>query len=67
MPDVGLTPRQREVMDALVGGATTDRAVSQKTGISILTVRTHMAAIRRRTDIHDRAELIRWWREEGSR
>jgi two-component system response regulator NreC len=52
-----LTPREREVLQ-LIGEGHTNQEIAEILAISVKTVETHRAQLRRKLDIHDRAGLI---------
>jgi DNA-binding NarL/FixJ family response regulator len=56
---VRLTPRQREILQLIAEGHTT-QAIAQTLNISVKTVETHRAQLMERLDIHDVAGLVRY-------
>jgi DNA-binding NarL/FixJ family response regulator len=54
-----LTPRQREVLQLVAEGCTT-QDIAHRLGISVKTVESHRAQIMDRLDIHDIAGLVRY-------
>lgn len=54
-----LSPRQREILKAIVIGRTT-KQIAYDLGLSIKTIETHRAQIMERLDIHDVAGLVRF-------
>jgi DNA-binding NarL/FixJ family response regulator len=54
-----LTPRQREILQLLAEGNST-QSIAQKLNISAKTVETHRAQLMDRLDIHDLAGLVRY-------
>lgn len=54
-----LTPRQREVLQLIAEGHTTQE-MAQTLGIGVKTVETHRAQLMERLDIHDIAGLVRY-------
>jgi len=54
-----LTPRQREVLQLIAEGHTT-QGIAHQLGISVKTVETHRAQLMERLDIHDIAGLVRY-------
>ena len=54
---VKLTPRERDVVTRLVGGAST-RDISKAMGLTISTVNTYMKRIFAKLDVHTRIELV---------
>ncbi len=56
---VRLTPRQREILQLIAEGNTT-QAIAQTLSISVKTVETHRAQLMERLNIHDVAGLVRY-------
>lgn len=54
-----LTPRQREVLQLIAAGHTS-QTIAGTLGISVKTVETHRAQIMERLDIHDLAGLVHY-------
>jgi len=54
-----LSPRQREILKAVVSGRTT-KQIAYDLGLSIKTIETHRAQIMDRLDIHDVVGLVRF-------
>jgi DNA-binding NarL/FixJ family response regulator len=54
-----LTVREREIL-GLVGRGLTDREIAERLALSIRTVQNHLAAVRRKTGLRRRAELVSW-------
>jgi DNA-binding CsgD family transcriptional regulator len=54
--DFGLTPREAEVADMLVTGMS-DEEICEKLGFSKPTLRSHISAIFRKTDVNRRSRL----------
>ncbi len=54
-----LSPRQREILKAIVSGRTT-KQIAYDLGLSIKTIETHRAQIMHRLDIHDVVGLVRF-------
>jgi len=54
-----LTPRQREILQMIAGGATT-RDMARRLKLSVKTVDTHRTQLMDRLDIHDIAGLVRY-------
>lgn len=52
-----LTPREREVVLLLVGGAST-RKIASKTGLTVATVHTYLKRIYPKMGVHSRVELV---------
>ncbi|HLF09064.1 MAG TPA: helix-turn-helix transcriptional regulator [Dehalococcoidia bacterium] len=63
----GITPRQEQVLDLLVDGAS-DKQIGRALGISARTVETHVRTLRLKTGTPNRAALAAWWavRRESS-
>lgn len=59
-----LTPREREVLQ-LIGEGYTNSEIARRLSISVKTVETHRAQLRRKLNIHDRAGLIRYAIRKG--
>lgn len=59
-----LTPRQREVLQLIAEGRST-QDIAHKLSISVKTVETHRAQLMQRLDIHDIAGLVRYAIREG--
>jgi DNA-binding NarL/FixJ family response regulator len=59
-----LTPRQREVLQLIAEGYST-QDIAQTLNISVKTVETHRAQLMQRLDIHDIAGLVRYAIREG--
>lgn len=57
-PDLDLSPREREILDGLVGGETY-ATLAEKHFISPHTVRTHIKNIYRKLHVQSRAEAVR--------
>ena len=60
MPDAGLTPREREVVE-LVAHGLEDREIAARLLMSVHTVRTHLRHVRAKTGPTNRVELARLW------
>jgi DNA-binding NarL/FixJ family response regulator len=58
-PHPPLTPRQREILQRIAEGHTT-QAIAHQLGISVKTVETHRAQLMERLQIHDLAGLVRY-------
>ena len=56
----GITPRQEQVLDLLVDGAS-DKQIGRALGISARTVETHVRTLRLKTGTPNRAALAAWW------
>jgi DNA-binding NarL/FixJ family response regulator len=54
-----LTPRQREILQLIAEGATT-QDIAQTLKVSVKTVETHRAQLMDRLDLHDVASLVRY-------
>jgi len=59
-----LTPREREVLQ-LIGEGHTNQEIADILAISVKTVETHRAQLRRKLNIHDRAGLIHYAIRKG--
>ncbi len=59
-----LTPRQREVLQLVAEGHTTQE-IARMMGLSVKTVETHRTQLMERLDIHDIAGLVRYAVREG--
>lgn len=62
--DLGLTPREHEVLRCLVGGQSY-KQVAGELEISIGTVRTHIKRLYRKLDVHSVAEAVSRALREG--
>ena len=58
-PFAALTPRQREVLQLIAEGHTTQE-IALRLGVSAKTIETHRAQMMERLDIHDIAGLVRY-------
>ncbi len=56
---VRLTPRQREILQLIAEGNTT-QAIAKTLNVSVKTVETHRAQLMERLGIHDVAGLVRY-------
>ncbi len=54
-----LTPRERDILDALAEGLSS-KQIAQRTGLSVRTVETHRLNIKRKLEIEGQAELIKF-------
>ncbi|HYR57613.1 MAG TPA: response regulator transcription factor [Chthoniobacteraceae bacterium] len=63
-PAVGLTPREREVLQLLAEG-NNNREVAERLGCSVKTIETHRARIIRKLGVGSLAELVRYALREG--
>lgn len=63
-PFAQLTPRQREVLQLIAEGHTSQQ-IAHRLGLSIKTVETHRLQLMQRLDIHDIAGLVRYAIREG--
>lgn len=59
------TPRQVEVLWALVQTNGTRTAMADRLGISTGTVEVHLGTLMRELDLHTRVEVAVWWLEVG--
>ena len=57
--DVGLPPRQAEVLRCVLGGMG-DKQIAQAAGISVNSVRDHLTRLFHKFGVNDRVELIFW-------
>lgn len=54
-----LTPRERDILDALAEGLSS-KQIAQRHGLSVRTVETHRLNLKRKLDIDGQAELIKY-------
>ncbi|WP_233805017.1 response regulator [Paraburkholderia sp. HP33-1] len=54
-----LTPRERDILDALAEGLSS-KQIAQRTDLSVRTVETHRLNLKRKLDIEGQAELIKF-------
>ena len=54
-----LTPRERDILDALAEGLSS-KQIAQQHGLSVRTVETHRLNLKRKLDIEGQAELIKF-------
>ncbi|MFC5430947.1 response regulator [Paraburkholderia denitrificans] len=54
-----LTPRERDILDALAEGLSS-KQIAQRAGLSVRTVETHRLNLKRKLDIEGQAELIKF-------
>ncbi len=54
-----LTPRKRDILDALAQGLSS-KQIAQQHGLSVRTVETHRLNMKRKLDIDSQAELIKF-------
>ena len=54
-----LTPRERDILDALAEGLSS-KQIAQQTGLSVRTVETHRLNLKRKLEIEGQAELIKF-------
>jgi two-component system, NarL family, nitrate/nitrite response regulator NarL len=54
-----LTPRERDILDALAEGLSS-KQIAQREGLSVRTVETHRLNLKRKLDIEGQAELIKF-------
>jgi len=57
---VALTPREVEVLEALMTGATAIQ-VAEGLGITFHTARAHIKHLYLKAGVGNRVELVRWW------
>ena len=62
--DRPLSPRQRQVLDLLADGAGPS-AIAARLGLSLPTVRNHIAAVLHRLDCHSQLEAVATARRRG--
>lgn len=53
-----LTPREREIVELMKAGRTSDKELATRLGISHWTARSHVAALREKLGVGSRAEVI---------
>ena len=58
-----VTPRERQIIEALVRGATA-RELAEELRLSFHTVRTHVRNIYAKLGVANRIELLRWQQQE---
>lgn len=56
-PVVKLTPREREIIDAILGAAS-NRAIAQRLGISEQSVKNRLTSVYKKLGVGNRVELI---------
>jgi two-component system nitrate/nitrite response regulator NarL len=61
-----LTPRERDILDALAEGLSS-KQIAQRNGLSVRTVETHRLNLKRKLDIDGQAELIKFAVEHRSK
>ena len=54
-----LTPRERDILDALADGLSS-KVIAQRSGLSVRTVETHRQNLKRKLEIEGQAELIKF-------
>ena len=59
-----LTPRERDVLDALCEGLA-DKEIARTLGVALSTVRNHVATIYGKLDVHSRGAVVLWARNHG--
>ncbi|WP_052214129.1 helix-turn-helix transcriptional regulator [Belnapia sp. F-4-1] len=59
-----ISGRRREVLGLVCEGLD-NHAIARRLGLSLATVRNHVNALYARTDVHSRAALVVWAREQG--
>jgi DNA-binding NarL/FixJ family response regulator len=62
--DIGLTPREREILSLVAEGGT-NRDVAQRLWVTEQTVKFHLANIFRKLDVTNRTQASRWAHEHG--
>ncbi|APR38259.1 response regulator [Paraburkholderia sp. SOS3] len=65
-PLARLTPRERDILDALAEGLSS-KQIAQRNGLSVRTVETHRLNLKRKLDIDGQAELIKFAVEHRSK
>jgi two-component system, NarL family, nitrate/nitrite response regulator NarL len=65
-PLARLTPRERDILDALAQGLSS-KQIAQRNGLSVRTVETHRLNLKRKLDIDGQAELIKFAVEHRSK
>ena len=63
-PDA-LTDREREVLELMVQGTTSNRRLAKHLGVSENTVKFHLQRIYQRLGVNNRTEASRWYLEQG--
>jgi PAS domain S-box-containing protein len=59
-----LSPREHEILGLICQGLA-DKQIARATGLSLNTVRNHVAAVYGKLDVHSRSALMVWARERG--
>ncbi|MGJ7564303.1 PAS domain S-box protein [Variovorax sp. GB1R11] len=59
-----LTPRERDVFDALCEGQA-DKEIAKKLGVALSTVRNHVSTVYAKLDVHSRGAVVLWARNHG--
>jgi two-component system, NarL family, nitrate/nitrite response regulator NarL len=65
-PLARLTPRERDILDALAEGLSS-KQIAQRNGLSVRTVETHRLNLKRKLEIDGQAELIKFAVEHRSK
>ena len=65
-PLAGLSPREREVLGALLEGMP-NKLIARRLGISEKTVKTHLTSVFRRLGVTDRVQAVLWAERHGLR
>lgn len=59
------TPREREIMAALMTGETTDAAIAEQLNVTTSTVHFHLQSIMRKLDVHTRVQVVSFAWQNG--
>jgi DNA-binding NarL/FixJ family response regulator len=59
LPEVSLSPREREVL-GLIGPGRTNREIAAELGVSVRTVKTHMEHLFRKLGVARRSQAAMW-------
>jgi DNA-binding NarL/FixJ family response regulator len=62
--DLGLTPRETEILTLLVTGAT-NAEIAQELTVSVETVKSHVGEVLRKLNVRDRVQAIIFTHEHG--
>lgn len=63
--DKNLSPREIEIIDSVMGGATTADELADQLCIEVLTVRCHLRHIYGKTGARNLADLVLWRIKQG--
>lgn len=58
--DAALTAREREIVRALCAGSSTNEALAERLGLSVLTIKSHLSRIMPKAGVESRAQLVAW-------